>query len=142
MDHSVSRWRLWSHIAYRAISRRTSGTRLNPPLGPASGKNQVPLGGVGGDPGSFRTPEHVHLAPNPDLARQGDPGFDREPDSLDQLPVIVGFVVVEMGTRAMQVAIDRMPGAVHEVVTPSPLLVHAPRVHVRLEPGNGPRPAG
>jgi hypothetical protein len=56
-------------VSYRSPRNFTPDerNRLARPLSSISGKNQVALGGVGGDPGPCRTPKHVYLAPDPEL---------------------------------------------------------------------------
>ena len=95
--------RLWEGAARSpaapALAARTISSRLRRPrrhLGPRL------------------VPVHVHLAPHAELPRQVDPRLDREAHARDQPPVVVGLVVVEVRTRAVQVAVDRVAGPVHE----------------------------
>src|SRR6185503_8680295 len=73
---------------------------------------------------AFNPPEHVHLAPDAKLAGQVDPRLNREPDTRPEPPVIVRLVIIQIGAGAVEVAVDRVPRAVHEPLTEARPLDH------------------
>src|SRR3954471_10884611 len=66
---------------------------------------------------SGRAHEHVDLAPNPEGAVEVDARLHREPNPRNQQPIVVGLVVVQVGSRAVQVSVDGVAGAVDEGFT-------------------------
>src|SRR5207247_9208574 len=58
--------------------------------------------------------KHVDLAPHAEAPRQVDARLHGEPDPRDERPGVGRLEVVEMRTRAVQIAVDRVAGAVHE----------------------------
>src|SRR6266536_3805031 len=70
---------------------------------------------------------HIDLAPNAKPARQVDTGLDREPNAGNEYALIRRLEVVEMRTRSVQIAIDRMSGAMHEIVAKPRGAVYAAR---------------
>src|SRR5439155_23911149 len=60
--------------------------------------------------------EHVDLGPHPEPVREVDPRLDGESDARHEPPIIAGLEIVEVRTRPVQVAVDRVAGAMHEVV--------------------------
>ena len=69
----------------------------------------------------------------PILPRYIDAGLHREPDPREQLPVVVGLVVVEVRPGAVQVPVDRVPRPVHEILPEPRLFDHPARRPVALE---------
>src|SRR5579859_3924841 len=59
---------------------------------------------------------HVDLTPNAEAARKVDARFNREADAGDQLAIVLGLEVVDVRAGAVELAIDGMTGAMHEVV--------------------------
>src|SRR6266513_1316842 len=59
---------------------------------------------------------HIDFTPDSEPTREVDTRFDREAHTGNQRPLVRRLEVVDVGTRAMQIAVDRMPGAMHEVL--------------------------
>src|SRR6266536_4117228 len=59
---------------------------------------------------------HIDLAANAKAACEVDTRLDREPDAGNERSLIRRLEIVEMRTRSMQIAIDRVSGAMHEIV--------------------------
>jgi hypothetical protein len=76
--------------------------------------------------GSRFAPVDIHLAPHAERAGEVDARLDREADPGDELPVVVGLIIIDMGARPVQVAVDRMAGPVDED-PPRPTTVRAAR---------------
>ena len=82
---------------------------------------------------TVRADEAVHLASHPDVVREIDARLDREADSRDERALFARLEVVDVRTGAVQVArIDRVPGAVDEVLAESALRDHRSRGIVHL----------
>src|SRR5437762_3169439 len=59
---------------------------------------------------------HIDFTPDSEPTGEVDTRLDREAHAGDQRPLIRGLEVVDVGTRAMQIAVDRVPGAMHAVL--------------------------
>src|SRR2546422_2258364 len=70
---------------------------------------------------------HVDLAANAETSRQVNTRLDRKPDAGNQRPLVGGLEVVEMWSRSVQIAVDRMSRAMHEVVSEPRRANHAAR---------------
>ena len=97
---------IWEGVRPVRCARAYAGATI-------SSRSAAPRGVTSG-PG--RAPVHVDLAPHPELARQVDARLHRETDAGHQPAVVVGLVVVEVRAGAVQVAVDRVAGPVHEPV--------------------------
>src|SRR5205085_5322230 len=58
---------------------------------------------------------HIDFTPDSEPTGEVDTRFDREAHTGDQRPLVRGLEVVDVGTRAMQIAVNRVPGAMDEV---------------------------
>src|SRR5882724_4276960 len=87
---------------------------------------------------SLRPPEHIHLAADAELPGQIDARLHRKADPRPQPPVVVGLVIVQIRTGTVQVAVDRVPGTVHEPLPEARSLDHPPRGTIGLEAGDWP----
>src|SRR5580765_2368438 len=101
------------------------------------GCDQIHLRLSGRHLGARLGPVDIHLTPDAERTRQVYPRLDREADARNELPVVVGLVVIDVRSRAVQVAVDRVPGPVNEGVAISRALDHRSRGPVRLVAGNG-----
>src|SRR5207247_1986276 len=59
---------------------------------------------------------HVDLAAYAESAGQVHAGLHREPDTGNQRSLVRRLEIVDMRSRAMQLTIDRVPRAMHEVL--------------------------
>src|SRR5574339_390274 len=55
----------------------------------------------------------IDLAAHTEPPRKVDPRLHGEAHTRDQGPLVRGLEVVEMGPRAVEIAVDRVPGTVH-----------------------------
>src|SRR5690606_2241144 len=76
--------------------------------------HQLPLRLGRGHHDPLRSPVEVDLAAHAELAGQVDPGLHRAAGAREERASVVGLVVVEVRPGAVQVAIDRVAGAVDE----------------------------
>src|SRR5215469_18717933 len=104
--------------------------KCRPTGGPARGdsdQKEVSLGYPRRHLGTGFSEEHIYLTPHPEPPRQVDPGLHGKADSGHQDAIIRGLEVVEVRPRAMQIPVDGMSGAMHEVRAVSGRGNHAPR---------------
>src|SRR2546422_8528802 len=66
--------------------------------------------------GALRVDVHVDLAAHAEAVRQIDPRLDRETHARYERARVFRFEVVDVRPGAVQIAIDRMARAMHEVV--------------------------
>src|SRR6266516_474772 len=70
---------------------------------------------------------HVDLAAYAESAVQERAGLHREPDTGNQRSLVRSLEVVDMRSGAVQIAIDRMPRAMDEVLSEAGGANHTPR---------------
>src|SRR5947208_3259597 len=111
-------------------------------LSKPSHQQQLRLRGWRGDFGACFGHEHIDLAAHPEPAGQVNPRLHREADAGHERALVGGLEVVDVRARAMQVAIDRVPGTVHEVLAVSGLAHHGACriVHLRTGENRSPFP--
>src|SRR5437879_9923666 len=119
----MSRWA-------RRCGRDWCWPRGDPPR--PSEQKQLVLGRARIHFGAGRIDVDVDLAAYAEALRQVDARLDREPDARHQRPRVLGLEVVNVRSRAVAIAVDRTPGAMHEVVAQPPLADHAARRVVPL----------
>src|SRR6266568_212197 len=78
----------------------------------------------------------VDLAANTKPVRQVDTRLHGETDAGNQRALVRGLEVVDMRSRAVQIAIDRMPRAMHEVLAQSGRADHGARGVVDCRAGH------
>jgi len=76
--------------------------------------HQCGLGYAGGDYQPRMSPIKVDFRPHAELIRQVDPRLDRAPRPRQHRPIVVGLVVVEVGTGSMQIPVNAVPGPMDE----------------------------
>ena len=81
--------------------------------------------------------EHVHLAPHPEAPGQVDARLDRKADSGNKIAFIGRLEIVEMWSRAMEIPVDRVAGAVDKEVAVSRRADDAACLIVECGPGDG-----
>src|SRR5882672_10688579 len=106
------------------------GTRKTPRC--PSNEQQIDLGCRRGHFRSGFLEVDVDLAAHPESRGEVNPRLDREADARQQLAVVRGLKVVEVGPGAVQVPVDRVTGAVHEKLAISGLRYYAARRIVEL----------
>src|SRR2546422_10979821 len=99
---------------------------------------QLLLRRPGGDLRARFVHEHVDLAAHTEPAREADPGLDREPHARHERALARGLEVVDVRARAVEVAIDRVAGAVHEVLGVTGGADHGPSRVIDLRTGEDP----
>src|SRR5437667_10416592 len=146
-DRGVLRCRTWSNSSGAAKMARIRHTRKPPRdmgFGVAFGgwldQNQLLLRPPGGDLRTRFVHEHVDLAAHAEPARQVDPGLDREPDPGHERALVGGLEVVDVRAGAVQVTVDRVARAVHEVLGVAGGPDDGARGIVHLAPGGDPSP--
>src|SRR5204862_3171480 len=98
-----------------------------------SDQDQLVLRARGIHLGTRRVDVHVDLAAHPETSRKVDTRLDREADAGHEGPRVLGLEVVDVRPGAVQVAIDRMARAMHEVFGEPRVADHGARgvVHLR-----------
>src|SRR3989441_1192765 len=84
--------------------------------------------------GALRVDVHVDLAAHAEALREIDPRLDREAHARHEGARVLGLEVVDVRSGAVQVAIDRMARAMHEVVGEPGVADHGARGVVHLRP--------
>src|SRR5437899_4700035 len=89
---------------------------METPRGPSSHEQQISLRRRRCHFWTGFIEEHVHLTTHPEPSRQVDPGLDGKSHSRHECPIVRRFVVVEVRTRTLQLAVDGMAGTMREVI--------------------------
>src|SRR3989441_4224872 len=82
--------------------------------------------------------EHIDLAPHAEPAGEVHPGLHREPHPGHERTLVGRLEVVDVRARAMQLPINGVPGAVHEILGVSCRADHGARRIVDLRTGGDP----
>src|SRR5439155_8559965 len=93
-----------------------AGSVLNCPTVRPSDQQQLVLWGAGIHFWSRRVDVHIDLAANSEAPGQVDARLDREADTGDEGARVLGLEVVDVRPRAVEIAVDRMAGPMHEVL--------------------------
>src|SRR5438034_330035 len=90
---------------------------VQPNVRKMSDEEQLGLWDAGGHLGAGRVEIDVDLAAHPEAPREIDAGLDGEPHARYKRPRVLGLEIVDVGPRAVQVAIDRVSCAVDKVLS-------------------------
>src|ERR1035441_717172 len=100
----------------------------------ALNSHQLPLN-IACHPRLLRRGQHVHFAAHAEL-RQIDSRLDREARGRQNAALVVGFKIIEVSARPMNLVCDVVPGAMGKKLAKSCLANHSPRRIIGLIPTN------
>src|SRR2546421_5483826 len=112
----ANRWRP-ANSRKRGRKCRAVGQPARPPATPSLDQEQLLLRDAGGHLGAGGVEIDVDLAAHPEAPREIDAGLDREPHARYESARVLGLEIVDVGPRAVQVAIDRVSCSVDKVLS-------------------------